>query len=60
MGKFDNKMVNTGKPLHIFFSKWHIKVAILVESDIAKMSGVTHSLRFVILSNKKIKVAKPR
>jgi len=60
MGKFDNKMANTGKLLLMIFSKCHTKVAILVESVIAKKSGVTLSLSFVILSNNEIKIAKPR
>ena len=60
MGKFDNKMANTGKLLLMIFSKCHTKVAILVESVFAKKSGVTHSLSSVILSNNEIKVAKPR
>ena len=60
MGKFDNKMANTGKVLFMIFSKCHTKVAILVESVIAKKSGVTPSLSFVILSNNEFKIAKPR
>ena len=59
MGKFDNKMANTGKLLLMIFSKCHTKVAILVESVFAKKSGVTHLISSVILSNNEIKVAKP-
>ena len=59
MGKFDNKMVNTGKLLHMIFSKCYTKVAILVQSVIAKKLGVTLSLSFVI-SNNEIKIAKLR
>jgi len=60
MGKFNNKMARNGKAQHIIFSKCHTKVAILVESGIAKKSVLILSLSFVILTNNKMKIAKPR
>ena len=60
MGKFDHKMPNTGKPLDVIFFKCHTKVAILVESVIAKKSDVILSVSFIILSNKEIKIAKQK
>ena len=44
--KFDNKMVNTGKLLFMIFQNGIQKLLFLVESVIAKKSGVTLSLSF--------------
>ena len=60
MGKFDNKIANTGTLLLMIFSKCHTKVVIFVVSVIAKKSDATLSISFVISSNNDIKIAKPR